>query len=113
MTTAETTRPRHAIAAAKFGVSEEARPDGSEDSALEIIAVGIDPSRLPKFSTQLSSLQSSTSTPNGVHLILSDETEVDKALTLIRECEGKLVSINPRRVSLEDIFDKADVAEEL
>src|SRR5437588_8193654 len=86
---------------------------GSEDSALEIIAVGIDPSRLPKFSTQLSSLQSSTSTPNGVHLILSDETEVDKALTLIRECEGKLVSINPRRVSLEDIFDKADVAEEL
>jgi len=81
---------------------------GSQNSAIEIVAVSMDPSHLPRFSTELSSLQSSTSTPNGVHLILSDETEVDRALTLIRECEGKLVSINPRRVSLEDIFDKAD-----
>jgi ABC-2 type transport system ATP-binding protein len=86
---------------------------GSDDSALEVVAVGIDSSHLQRFSTELSSLQSSMSTPNGVHLILSDETEVDKALRLIRECEGKLVSINPRRVSLENIFDKADVAEEL
>ena len=79
---------------------------GTEDSVLEVVAVGIDPSALRKLSA-ISSLQSATMTPSGIHLVLSDEGEVDAALSLIRECGGRLVSINPRRASLDDIFDKA------
>ena len=75
-----------------------------KDPAVEVVAVGIDPSALGRFSEMVSSLQSATATPNGVHLVVGDESEIDDTLALIRECGGKLVSINPRRASLEDIF---------
>lgn len=77
---------------------------GIEDSAVEIVALGIDSSALDRFSQIVSSLQSASTTPNGVHLVLGDESEIDDTLALIRECGGKLVSVNPRRASLEDIF---------
>jgi ABC-2 type transport system ATP-binding protein len=81
---------------------------GNQDSALEVVAVGIDSSLLNRFRASLASLESATATPNGVHLVLKDEDEVDAALAMIRQCEGKLVSINPRRASLEDIFSSAE-----
>lgn len=77
---------------------------GIEDSAVEVVAVGIDPSSLDRFHKSVSSLQSASATPNGVHLVLADGSEIDDTLVLIRECGGKLVSVNPRRASLEDIF---------
>lgn len=76
---------------------------GVQDSAMEILATGISASELGRFSV-LSSLESATATPNGIHLVLGDPGAVDEVLALIRECGGKLVSINPRRVSLEDLF---------
>lgn len=79
----------------------------SGDSAYEVVAVGINPSALGRFS-EIASLQSATATPNGVHLVLSDDRGVDDALALIRECAGSLVSVNPRRVSLEDLFAGTD-----
>lgn len=81
---------------------------GNQDSALEVVAVGIDPSLLDRFQAALASLVSAVATPNGVHLILKDESEVDQTLAIIRRCEGKLVSINPKRASLEDIFSRTD-----
>jgi ABC-2 type transport system ATP-binding protein len=77
---------------------------GIEDSAVEVVAVGIDPSSLNRFHQSVSSLQSASATTNGVHLVLSDGSQIDDTLVLIRECGGKLVSVNPRRASLEDIF---------
>ena len=77
---------------------------GIEGSAVEVVAVGIDPSVLGRFSDVVPSLESAAPTPNGIHLVLSDESEIDRTLAVIRECGGKLVSINPRRASLEDIF---------
>ena len=77
---------------------------GIKDSAVEVVALGIDSSALERFSQMLSSLQSAAATPNGVHLVLGDESEIDGTLALIREYGGKLVSVNPRRASLEDIF---------
>lgn len=77
---------------------------GIKDSAVEVVAVGVDPSALGRFSERVSSLESAAATPNGIHLVLGDESEVDHTLLLIRECGGKLVSITPRRASLEDIF---------
>ena len=81
-----------------------------EDAAVEVVVLGIDPSSLGKFSQLVSGLRSAAATPNGVHLVLGDESEIDNALALIRECGGKLVSVNPRRASLEDIFAGAEQA---
>jgi ABC-2 type transport system ATP-binding protein len=77
---------------------------GIDDSAVEVVAIGIDSSELGRFSERASSLQSATATPNGVRLVLLDESEIDDTLAVIHECGGKLVSINPRRASLEDVF---------
>src|ERR1044071_340607 len=81
---------------------------GNQDSALEIVAVGIDSSQLRAFQAALSSLESATATPNGAHIVLKDENELEKTLDLIRQSGGKLVSINPRRASLEDIFSRTE-----
>jgi len=81
---------------------------GIKDTAVEVVAIGIDQSALGKFSSMVSSLQSASATPNGVHLVLADESEIDHTLSLIRECGGKLISVNPRRASLEDIFADTD-----
>ena len=81
---------------------------GIKDTAVEVVAIGIDQSALGKFSQMVSSLQSASATPNGVHLVLADESEIDHTLSLIRECGGKLISVNPRRASLEDIFADTD-----
>lgn len=78
---------------------------GIEGAALEIVAIGIDPASLSKFSQVVSSIESATATPNGIHIVVGAESEVDQALSLIKECGGKLVSINPRRATLEDLFD--------
>lgn len=77
---------------------------GIEDAAVEVVAVGIDESSLNRFSGRVPSLQSSSATPNGARLVLGDERDVDQALALIRECGGRLVSVNPTRASLEDLF---------
>jgi len=83
---------------------------GIEDTAVEVVALGIEQSDLGKFSQMVSSLQSASATPNGVHLVLADDSEIDHTLSLIRECGGKLISVNPRRASLEDIFADTEQA---
>ncbi|HXG90783.1 MAG TPA: ABC transporter ATP-binding protein [Blastocatellia bacterium] len=81
---------------------------GEEGSAMEIVAVGIDSSSLEQFARSITTLDSLNTTPNGIQLILRDDSEIDEAIALIRESGGKLGSINPRRASLEDIFSKTD-----
>jgi hypothetical protein len=39
-----------------------------------------------------------------VHLTVSDDEALDLAIALIRDAGGKLVSVNPSRASLEDLF---------
>src|SRR5262249_55980343 len=77
---------------------------GMNDTAVEVVALRIGQTDLGKFSQMVSSLQSASATPNGVHLVLADDSEIDHTLSLIRKCGGKLISVNPRRASLEDIF---------
>lgn len=81
---------------------------GGQDSALEVVAIGVDASEVGRFSDSMSTLESATATPNGVHLVLFDDSEVEQAVAAIRRSGGKLVSINPRRRSLEDIFSVAE-----
>lgn len=74
------------------------------DAALEIVAIGLDSASVDEFSRLLADVRSVMETPNGVHLVIGDEGGVDDAIRIIHERGGKLVSVNPRRRSLEDIF---------
>ncbi len=81
---------------------------GNEGASVEVIAVGLDISRLAGFLEGLDSVQSIAESPNGIRLLLQDEGSVDGALSLIRQAGGRLVSVNPQRASLEDVFSRAE-----
>jgi len=74
------------------------------DSALEVVAIGLEADSLDRFPASLPSLLSATTTPNGAQFVLRDDREIEALLALIRQGGGHLVSINPKRRSLEDVF---------
>jgi ABC-2 type transport system ATP-binding protein len=74
------------------------------DSALEVVAIGLEADSLDQFPASLPSLLSATTTPNGAQFVLRDDREIEALLALIRQGGGHLVSINPKRRSLEDVF---------
>jgi ABC-2 type transport system ATP-binding protein len=43
-------------------------------------------------------------TPGGMRIEVADEQDVDAALAAVRQCGGRLVSVQPVRQSLEDLF---------
>jgi ABC-2 type transport system ATP-binding protein len=45
-----------------------------------------------------------TQSPGGVHILVPDQAGIDSALEQIRAAGGRLVSVNPTRRSLEDLF---------
>ncbi|HJQ26563.1 MAG TPA: ABC transporter ATP-binding protein [Blastocatellia bacterium] len=75
-----------------------------DETALEIVAVGITAESFAPLAAAVASLRSVSPTPNGVQLLLNDEADVEPTLALIRQHGGRLLSINPKRRSLEDIF---------
>jgi ABC-2 type transport system ATP-binding protein len=81
---------------------------GHDETTLEIVAVGADFNALNAQRHTIASLQSLTSTPNGIQVTITDEADVEKTLALIRAGDGHLVSINPKRRSLEDVFANPD-----
>jgi ABC-2 type transport system ATP-binding protein len=76
----------------------------SERATLEVVAMGVNANQLSAMAAGLAAIESVAATANGVQIVLSDETAVEEAVHLIRECNGKIVSITPRRRSLEDMF---------
>jgi len=84
------------------GTVEELTEDNR--AALEIVAVGLDRSRFDQLAGPAEFLLSTASTPTGVHIVVEDESRVEETLEIIRRGGGKLVSINPKRKSLEDFF---------
>lgn len=81
---------------------------GGQQQSIEVIAINTDNSILDRLAAASPSIQSVVPTPGGAQLILDDETGVDEALGLIRRSGGRLVSVNPRKTSLEDVFFVAE-----
>ncbi len=77
---------------------------GAEGSALEVTAIGVDSTEFSEALAHLATVGSVIASPNGVHVLLNDDSEVEKVITVLHERQGSLVSIMPRRASLEDIF---------
>ena len=84
---------------ARTGSLEELR--AGEAGGVEIIAVGADGAAL---SQQLGSGAAINVTASGLRIEVADEKEVDSVIAALRKANGKLVSIQPVRQSLEELF---------
>ncbi|HET8674736.1 MAG TPA: ABC transporter ATP-binding protein [Blastocatellia bacterium] len=90
----------------RYGTVEELT--AHEGSSLEVIVVGVETEPLSKSIREIPNVEAINATPNGARIIIQDETNVASVVALVHEAGGKLVSINPRRTSLEDIFATAN-----
>src|SRR6266699_1571206 len=84
---------------ARSGSLDELR--AAETNAIEVIATGADPAVLKQ---QLGNNAKLTTTTSGVRIEVSDEREVDLVLASLRKTNGKLVSVQPLKQSLEELF---------
>ena len=84
---------------AHAGTLEELR--AAESKAIEIIATGADADRLK---AQLTIPAGVTTTPSGLRIEVADEKQVDAVLAALRSVDGNLVSVNPVKQSLEELF---------
>jgi len=84
---------------ARSGSLEELRAQAT--NTIEIVATGADASAL----TQALSIHAEvTTTPSGIRIEVADEKDVDGVIAAVRKQNGKLVSVQPVRQSLEDLF---------
>ena len=72
-----------------------------ETSAIEVIATDADANALKG---SLSIDADVTTTPSGLRIQVTDESEVDAVIAALRKVNGKLVSVQPVRQSLEELF---------
>jgi ABC-2 type transport system ATP-binding protein len=72
-----------------------------ESSLIEIIVTDADAEALKK---SLSIDADVTTTPSGLRIQITNEKEVDVVLAALRSVNGKLVSVQPVRQSLEELF---------
>jgi ABC-2 type transport system ATP-binding protein len=84
---------------AQAGSLEELR--AGEASMVEVIATGADAETLRQ---QLGSGAIVTTTASGLRIEVADEREVDAVIKALRQAHGKLVSVQPVRQSLEQLF---------
>jgi ABC-2 type transport system ATP-binding protein len=72
-----------------------------ETSLIEIIATDADAEALKQ---SLSIEAEVTTTPSGLRIQVGDEKEVDAVIAALRNVNGKLLSVQPVRQSLEELF---------
>lgn len=77
-----------------------------DETTLEVIAVGADLAAFNDQRQSIPSIQAAHTTPNGIQILINDEADIEPTLALIRQCNGHIVSINPKRRTLDDIFAK-------
>jgi len=70
-------------------------------STVEVIATGVDAETLKQA---LADGATVTSTASGLRIEVNDEKEVDAVIAALRLANGKLVSVQPLRQSLEELF---------
>jgi ABC-2 type transport system ATP-binding protein len=72
-----------------------------EAGMVEVIATGADAETLRQ---QLGSGATVTTTASGLRIEVADERDVDAVINALRQAHGKLVSVQPVRQSLEELF---------
>ncbi|MEP6819723.1 MAG: ABC transporter ATP-binding protein [bacterium] len=88
---------------AQVGYLDELRQQTAGSSQVEVVLSGIDEATLKPHLPQGNDFLV-TSTPAGLRIELRDEQEVDSVIAALRKAGGKLVSVQPLRQSLEELF---------
>lgn len=88
---------------AHVGSLDELRQQMGEGGAIEVVVSGTDADALSRAMPAGNNYRI-TQTPGGLKIEVSDENEVDGVLATLRKTGGKLVSVQPLRQSLEELF---------
>ena len=88
---------------AHVGYLDELRQQVAGRNVVEVVISGIDEAALrPRLASGADYLL--TATPAGLRIELADEKDVDSVIAALRKAGGKLVSVQPLRQSLEELF---------
>jgi ABC-2 type transport system ATP-binding protein len=88
---------------AQVGYLDDLRQQVAGRNQVEIILSGIDEAALRAHLPQAANFLIAA-TPGGVRVELPEEKDVDSLLLALRKTNGKLISVQPLRQSLEDLF---------
>jgi ABC-2 type transport system ATP-binding protein len=86
---------------ARSGSLDELR--AHETNSIEIVATSANPDSA-QLEGLLKGVATVSSEPRGLRIEVADEKDVDLILAKLRETNGKLISLNPVKQSLEDLF---------
>ena len=95
---------------AQVGSLEELRQQTADSNQVEVVVSGVNEATLKAYLPPGNDFLV-TSTPAGLRIELRDEREVDAVLAALRKTDGKLVSVQPLRQSLEELFLESGVGE--
>ncbi|MBA3357235.1 MAG: ABC transporter ATP-binding protein [Pyrinomonadaceae bacterium] len=88
---------------ANVGNLDELRQRAGDRNHVEIVATGSDADTL-RFHLPEGDQYQLTSTASGLRIEVADEKDIDEVITALRRTGGKLVSVQPVRQSLEELF---------
>ncbi|HLO01368.1 MAG TPA: ABC transporter ATP-binding protein [Pyrinomonadaceae bacterium] len=88
---------------AEVGYLDELRQKVAARNAVEVVLSGIDQAALRRYWSDGND-SPITSTPVGLRIEVSDEQQVDSIIAALRKAGGRLVSVQPVKQSLEELF---------
>lgn len=87
----------------QIGALDDLRRQVSGQNSIEVVVSGTDAATLDRHLTGQCNF-SLNSTPAGLRIEVTDEKDVDRVLAALRKAEGTLISVQPVRQSLEELF---------
>jgi ABC-2 type transport system ATP-binding protein len=85
---------------AQVGYLDELRRKTEGPNRMEVMATGTDANSLRKYLADADIAP----TPRGLRIELASEDEIEKVIAALRKVDGKVVSIQPVKQSLEELF---------